>query len=56
MALISVVQHYAVEAEENCSRRGYAGRISLATILPGPIAVNVVAYVGYRVRGGMGAW
>jgi chromate transporter len=29
--------------------------VSLATILPGPIAVNVVAYVGYRVRGGMGA-
>jgi chromate transporter len=29
--------------------------ISLATILPGPVAVNVVAYVGYRVRGGKGA-
>ncbi len=29
--------------------------ISLATVLPGPIAVNVVAYVGYRLRGGPGA-
>jgi chromate transporter len=30
--------------------------ISLATILPGPVAVNVVAYAGYRVRGPMGAF
>src|SRR5262249_8011304 len=29
--------------------------ISLATILPGPVAVNVVAYVGYKLRGGFGA-
>src|SRR5438445_5905723 len=29
--------------------------ISLATVLPGPIAVNVVAYVGYKLRGGLGA-
>jgi chromate transporter len=30
--------------------------ISLATILPGSIAMNVVAYVGYRLRGGAGAF
>jgi chromate transporter len=29
--------------------------VSLATILPGPVAVNVVAYAGYRVRGVPGA-
>lgn len=29
--------------------------ISLATILPGPIAFNVVAYVGYKLRGPAGA-
>jgi len=55
MALISVVQNVCVE------RRGWLGHeemldgISLATLLPGPVAVNVVAYVGYRLRGAMGA-
>ena len=29
--------------------------ISLATILPGPVAVNTVAYTGYRIRGWAGA-
>src|SRR5207248_2115907 len=27
----------------------------LATILPGPVAVNVVAYVGYKLQGRLGA-
>ncbi len=55
MALISVVQNICVE------RRGWLGHeemldgISLATLLPGPVAVNVVAYVGYRLRGPLGA-
>jgi chromate transporter len=29
--------------------------ISLASILPGPVAVNLVVYVGYRLRDGTGA-
>ena len=29
--------------------------ISLATILPGPVAVNVVTYIGYKLRGFIGA-
>ena len=55
MALISVVQNYAVERRKLLKAGDMLDGISLATILPGPIAVNVVAYVGYRVRGGMGA-
>ncbi len=55
MALISVVQNYAVERKKLLQPEDMLDGISLATILPGPIAVNVVAYVGYRVRGGMGA-
>jgi chromate transporter len=55
MALISVVQNYAVERRKLLKQEDMLDGISLATILPGPIAVNVVAYVGYRTRGRMGA-
>ncbi|HUI67897.1 MAG TPA: chromate efflux transporter [Nitrospirota bacterium] len=55
MALISVVQNYAVERRKWLSQEDMLDGISLATILPGPVAVNVVAFVGYRVRGWSGA-
>jgi chromate transporter len=55
MALISVVQNYAVQRKRLLTQNDMLDGISLATILPGPVAVNVVAYVGYRVRGWTGA-
>lgn len=55
MALISIVQHYAVDRKKLLSPEDMLDGVSLATILPGPVAVNVVAYVGYRVRGVKGA-
>jgi chromate transporter len=55
MALISVVQDYMVKRRRLLSEEDMLDGISLATILPGPVAVNVVAYAGYRVRGPMGA-
>jgi len=55
MSLISIVQHYAVERKKLLSPEDMLDGVSLATILPGPVAVNVVAYVGYRVRGLQGA-
>jgi len=55
MALISVVQNYVVERQKLLTHEEMLDGISLATILPGPIAVNVVAYVGYRLRGIGGA-
>jgi|SRR5882724_799632 len=55
MALISVVQTEIVERRKLLTPGEMLDGISLATILPGPVAVNVVAYVGYRLRGGMGA-
>lgn len=55
MALISVVQHEVVERKKLLKAQDVLDGISLATILPGPIAVNVVAYVGYRLRGWLGA-
>jgi chromate transporter len=56
MALISVVQNYAVERRGLLKHEDMLDGISLATILPGPIAVNVVSYVGYEVRGWRGAF
>src|SRR5581483_4993102 len=55
MALISVVQHQIVDRRNLLSQREMLDGISLATILPGPVAVNVVAYTGYKVRGTLGA-
>jgi chromate transporter len=55
MALISVVQSEVVERRKLLLHSDVLDGISLATVLPGPIAVNVVAYVGYKLRGGTGA-
>lgn len=55
MALISVVQKEAVERRRWLKQDDMLNGVSLATILPGPVAVNTVAYVGHRLRGGVGA-
>jgi chromate transporter len=55
MALISVVQDYAVTRKKLLTHEDMLDGISLATLLPGPVAVNVVAYTGYRARGIKGA-
>lgn len=55
MALISVVQNYLVDREKLLTNEEMLDGISLATILPGPVAVNVVAYAGYRINGVLGA-
>ena len=55
MALISVVQNYLVNREKLLSDEDMLDGITLATVLPGPVAVNVVAYAGYKVRGISGA-
>ena len=55
MALISVVQNYLVDRKKLLTDTEILDGISLATILPGPVAVNVVAYAGYRINGIAGA-
>jgi len=56
MALISVVQNYVVDRRKLLTQEEMLDGVSLATILPGPIAVNVVAYVGYKINGIWGAF
>jgi hypothetical protein len=55
MALISVVADTIVEKRQLLKQEDMLDCISLANLLPGPQGVNCVAYVGYRLRGGLGA-
>jgi chromate transporter len=55
MALISVVQKNLVEKDKIISDEEVLDGISLASVLPGPVAFNVVTFLGYRIRGIKGA-
>ncbi|NET84567.1 MAG: chromate efflux transporter [Moorea sp. SIO1F2] len=55
MALISVVENRMVRRHKLLTHEDMLDGISLATVLPGPVAANVVAYVGYRLRRTNGA-
>lgn len=55
MALISVIETRIVRRHGLLEHQEMLDGISLANLLPGPQAVNVVAFVGYRLRGPMGA-
>ena len=55
MAMISVVENVVVERRKLLSHQEMLDGITLATMLPGPVAVNVCTYVGHRLRGGTGA-
>ncbi len=55
MALISVVQKHVVEKDKKIENETLLEGISLASVLPGPIAFNVVTYVGFKLKGFRGA-
>ena len=55
MAMISVAQNAVVERRKLLTDRDVLDGLSLASVLPGPLAINVVAYIGYRLRGAAGA-
>jgi chromate transporter len=55
MAMISVVENVVVERNGLLTHQEMLDGISLASMLPGPVAVNVCTYVGYRLRGSIGA-
>ncbi len=55
MALISVIADTVVEKHKLLTNDEILDGISLANLLPGPQGVNCVAYIGYRLRGAMGA-
>jgi len=55
MSLVSMIETQVVEKRKWISNEDMLDGISLASLLPGPMAVNTVAYVGYRLRGAPGA-
>ena len=55
MSLISVVESFVVQRRRLITHEEMMEGISLAAILPGPMAANVIAYVGYRIHGLWGA-
>lgn len=55
MAMISMVENVVVERKKLMAHDEMLDGISLASLLPGPVAVNLVVYVGYRLRGGLGS-
>lgn len=55
MALISVIEESIVKKRKLIEHREMLDGMALANLLPGPMAVNVVAFVGYKVLGKTGA-
>ena len=56
MSLVSVVESFVVQRRKLMTHEDMLDGISLAAVLPGPMAANVIAYVGYRIRGNWGAF
>lgn len=55
MSLISMIQKKVVEKDRMLGNAKVLEGISLASVLPGPMAVNVVSFVGYQLGGWKGA-
>lgn len=55
MSLVAIVQKQLVEIDKKLKEEDLLDGISLTSVLPGPVAVNVIAYVGYKLRGVAGA-
>lgn len=55
MSLVAIVQKQMVEIDKKLKEEDLLDAVSLTSMLPGPVAVNVITYVGYRLKGMAGA-
>lgn len=55
MALVAMIQREFVDNDQLIEQDVITDSIGIASLLPGPLAVNVVAFIGYHVRGKKGA-
>jgi len=56
MSLVSLVQKIMVEKDETIDNDLVIDSIAIASLIPGPLAVNVVANIGYHLKGKAGAF
>lgn len=54
-SLVAVVRRIMVEKDKLIDDDTIMRGFSIASLLPGPVAVNTVTYIGYRLRGWSGA-
>ena len=55
MALVAMMQRELVEKDHVIEPDVITDGISIASLLPGPLAVNIVAHIGYHAKGKRGA-
>ena len=55
LALLAVIEKEVVERRQWIDRRQWADGLSLGSTMPGPIAVNIIVYIGYLARGWRGS-
>jgi chromate transporter len=55
MAMLAMIHAQVVEKRHWITQEEFDEAVAIGQILPGPIAVNAVAYMGYRQRGVAGA-
>jgi chromate transporter len=52
---IPLIEYEAVKKYEWMTEEEFGQTLALANTLPGPIATKMAAYIGYKVKGGIGA-
>lgn len=55
MALVSLIQSIMVEQDKTIDNEDVLNSVTVASFMPGPMAVNVVANIGYHLKGKFGA-
>ncbi|MBX3254835.1 MAG: chromate efflux transporter [Chitinophagaceae bacterium] len=55
MGLVAVVKNVMVDKDKTLKNETILDAVGIGSLLPGPLAVNVVAYVGYAMRRTAGA-
>ena len=56
MSLVSLVQKIMVDKDEALDNEVIIDSIAIASLIPGPLAVNIVANIGYHLKGKTGAF
>ncbi|MFT3703701.1 MAG: chromate efflux transporter [Agriterribacter sp.] len=55
MALVAVIKNIMVDKDKTLQHETILDAVGIGSLLPGPLAVNVVAYIGYQLKKTAGA-